>query len=75
LVDLEQLLAQGPVVISFNRGHWCPFCKIELATLAEAHRDFAELGAQVTSIIGEACGARWDEVDLDAKVWTSRRAA
>jgi peroxiredoxin len=53
LVDLEQLLAQGPVVISFNRGHWCPFCKIELAALAEAHRDFAELGAQVASIMPE----------------------
>ena len=47
LVSLEQLLALGPVVISFNRGHWCPFCRIELTSLAEAHGDFAGLGAQV----------------------------
>ena len=53
LVGLEQLLARGPVVISFNRGHWCPFCRIELASLAEAHRDFVGLDAQVASIMPE----------------------
>ena len=30
LVALANLLRKGPVVVSFNRGHWCPFCKIEL---------------------------------------------
>jgi peroxiredoxin len=34
LVALDDLLLDGPVVISFNRGHWCPFCKIELRTIA-----------------------------------------
>lgn len=53
LVSLEQLLAQGALVVSFNRGHWCPFCKIELASLAEAHQDFVELDAQVVSIMPE----------------------
>ena len=24
----------GPAVISFNRGHWCPYCKLELRSLA-----------------------------------------
>jgi peroxiredoxin len=53
LVGLEQLLARGPAVVSFNRGHWCPFCKIELAALADAHSDFAELDAEVVSIMPE----------------------
>src|SRR6185295_15410985 len=26
LVSLEQVLARGPAVIAFHRGHWCPFC-------------------------------------------------
>ncbi len=52
-VALEELCAEGPVVVSFNRGHWCSFCKIELAALAEAHADFAELGATVVSIMPE----------------------
>jgi peroxiredoxin len=51
MVSLDELRAPGPVVVSFNRGHWCPFCKIELRALAGAEREFAELGAKVVSII------------------------
>src|SRR5271169_5615286 len=50
MVSLDELRAGGPVVVSFNRGHWCPFCKIELGALAAAEREFAELDAKVVSI-------------------------
>ena len=33
LVRFAELHNGGPVVISFNRGHWCTFCRIELAAL------------------------------------------
>src|SRR5262245_39923624 len=26
LVSLVELLKKGPVVASFHRGHWCPYC-------------------------------------------------
>lgn len=32
-VRLADLLAQGPVVLSFYRGSWCPFCNLELRAL------------------------------------------
>lgn len=51
IVDLESLIADGPVVISFNRGHWCPFCKIELKTIASYHEQIARYGARVVSIV------------------------
>jgi peroxiredoxin len=51
LIRLDELLSQGPVVISFNRGHWCPFCKIELRTIAAYHHEIAARGAQVVSIL------------------------
>jgi peroxiredoxin len=51
LVGLDELTREGPVIISFNRGHWCPFCRIELSALAAAHEDLAGLGAQVVSIM------------------------
>jgi peroxiredoxin len=51
LVALEELVAEGPVVISFNRGHWCSFCKIELQTIASFHDEIAAHGAQVVSIM------------------------
>lgn len=50
-VCLEDLAASGPVVISFNRGHWCPFCRIELRAIASYHRVLAERGARVVSIM------------------------
>ncbi|MEJ0092064.1 MAG: peroxiredoxin-like family protein [Methylocella sp.] len=53
MTSLSALLAHGPVILSFNRGHWCPFCKIELRALAEAGPQFAKFGAQVVSIMPE----------------------
>ncbi|RST31263.1 AhpC/TSA family protein [Sphingomonas ginkgonis] len=35
LVGLEELLAQGPVVLAFHRGHWCPYCRLNMVGLAE----------------------------------------
>jgi peroxiredoxin len=53
LVHLSDLLDRGAVVISFNRGHWCPFCKIELRTIASYHSQIADCGATVVSILPE----------------------
>ncbi|RUP00344.1 redoxin domain-containing protein [Hyphomicrobium sp.] len=51
LVSLEELTKQGPVILSLNRGHWCPFCRITLRTIAEHNDEIAKTGAQVVSII------------------------
>jgi peroxiredoxin len=53
LVSLEQLLARGPLVISFHRGHWCPYCRINADALARIHPAVAELGAQIVAITPE----------------------
>ena len=54
LVKLEDLLKEGPAVISLNRGHWCEYCAIELATLHEALNEIASYGASVVSIMPES---------------------
>src|SRR5262245_4153763 len=36
MVSLGDLLAKGPAIITFHRGHWCPFCRISIKTLAKA---------------------------------------
>jgi peroxiredoxin len=51
LVSLDELVAKGPVVVSLNRGHWCPFCKIELRTIAAYHGEIARLGGEIVSIM------------------------
>lgn len=53
LVGLSDLLSAGPLVVSFNRGHWCEYCQLELRAFAAAHAQFAERGAQVVSIMPE----------------------
>ena len=56
LVSLADLLAEGPVVISFNRGHWCPFCKIELGAIAAHHAEIAAHGGRIVSILPDRQG-------------------
>lgn len=53
LISLENLLNAGPVVICIHRGHWCPYCKLDLRALAEIEPDIRRLGAQVVSIMPE----------------------
>src|SRR4029453_6062109 len=38
LVGLEDLTAEGSVAVTFHRGHWCPYCRININALAQAHR-------------------------------------
>jgi peroxiredoxin len=49
-VSSAGLLAQGPLVISFYRGIWCPYCNMELQALHEAWPAFGELGANLVAI-------------------------
>lgn len=53
IVDSERLVAKGPVVVSFNRGHWCEFCDVELRAFAAAHSEIVSQGACVVSIMPE----------------------
>ena len=51
LTLLSDLLRLGPVVVSLNRGHWCPYCKLELRSIAANYDRIRQLGASVVSIM------------------------
>lgn len=51
LVNLESLLENGPVVLAFHRGHWCPYCRLNMAGLAEVEDRVAP--AQIIGISAE----------------------
>jgi peroxiredoxin len=53
LVRLADLLEVGPVVLSFHRGHWCPYCRLNADALAKIAPDVERLGAQVVAISPE----------------------
>jgi len=44
------LLVKGPLVISFYRGVWCPYCNMELQALQVALPEFQALGASLVAI-------------------------
>ena len=50
MVSLEKLLEKGPVAVTFHRGHWCPYCRINTRALAEAQGEIASEGGQVAAI-------------------------
>jgi peroxiredoxin len=49
-VSSRELLARGPLVISFYRGVWCPYCNVELQALQEALPEIAGRGASLVAI-------------------------
>jgi peroxiredoxin len=69
-VNLEQALSVGPVVLSFYRGGWCPFCNLEFRALSQAQPEFKALGARLIGISPETPDAslatvREKQIDFD----------
>lgn len=56
-VYLRDLLARGPVVISFYRGLWCPYCNLELDALGKAYPRIRDLGAELLAISPQAAAS------------------
>jgi peroxiredoxin len=54
LVDLASLTADGPAVIVFMRGHWCPYCQLHAAAIASMEHSIEALGGKVVVITPES---------------------
>ncbi len=52
-VQLSDLLADGPVVLSFYRGGWCPFCNLEFRALSVILPEIRNLGATLVGVSPE----------------------
>jgi peroxiredoxin len=50
LVRLHSLLSQGPVVLVFYRGGWCPYCNLHLRGFQRALPELKKFGAQVVAV-------------------------
>jgi len=49
----EQLRREGPLVVSFYRGGWCPFCNAELTALQAVKAEFDRLNAKLVVVSPE----------------------
>jgi peroxiredoxin len=51
LVRLEDFLNKGPVALAFHRGHWCPYCRINVHALARAQEEVAAEHRHIAAIM------------------------
>ncbi|MGW2565992.1 peroxiredoxin-like family protein [Streptomyces sp. NPDC001537] len=49
-VSLDSLLTDGPVVLTFYRGAWCPYCNIALRSLQHHHEAITARGARLVAV-------------------------
>src|SRR5919201_2063682 len=51
MVGLDELLGTGPVAVTFHRGHWCPYCRININALSQAHQEISTEGGKIVAIM------------------------
>ncbi len=50
---LSELLKKGPVVLTWYRGGWCPYCNLALAALTEKLPEITAAGGQLVALTPE----------------------
>jgi peroxiredoxin len=50
---LSELRKSGPIIVSFQRGLWCPYCSHELAKWAQVLASLTEAGVKLVIVAGE----------------------
>ena len=53
LVALPSLLERGPGAVMFFRGHWCPYCRLNVRAVIKAYDRIKATGADVVAIMPE----------------------
>jgi peroxiredoxin len=52
-ISSKTLLANGPILINFYRGEWCPFCNLQLSSLQKHLAGFEAKGVTLVAITPE----------------------
>lgn len=48
--SLASLLQSGPVVLTFYRGNWCPYCSVQLRAYQQVLPELARFGATLVAV-------------------------
>jgi peroxiredoxin len=65
-VRLSDLLAQGPVILTFYRGAWCPYCNLQLHALKESMPHFQRHSARLVAITPQTPDFSRGQIEKDA---------
>jgi len=49
-INLTEEIAKKKTVLVFYRGGWCPYCNMQLSSLAATEKDILELGYQIIAV-------------------------
>ena len=52
-IQLSEVLAEGPVVLTWYRGGWCPYCNLQLRALQQSLPEINAQGAQLIALTPE----------------------
>lgn len=52
-IDLQEALKEGPIILVFYRGQWCPYCNRHMAALSEIADSLEGIGVQLFAISPE----------------------
>ena len=77
-LSLSQLLANGPLVVTFYRGGWCPYCNLELRAYQVALDRINAAGAMLVAITPELADESLSTIeknDLGFQVLTDDNAS
>jgi peroxiredoxin len=64
-IALADLLAQGPVVLTFYRGAWCPYCNLQLRGLAKSLPAIEAAGGRLVAITPQTPDKSLGQVEKD----------
>ncbi len=62
-IKLSDKLKDGPVILTFYRGGWCPYCNIQLREYQKRLSEFKGAGAQLIAVSPETIDSANDTVD------------
>lgn len=66
MVRLSHLIENGPVILSFYRGQWCPYCNLELQALQRAMGEIETSGSTLVAVSPNTPDITSDTVDRHA---------
>ena len=74
-VKLSDKLKDGPIVLTFYRGGWCPYCNIQLKAYQENLDAFKKAGGQLIAVSPESMESATTTVkkhDIDFEILTDK---
>lgn len=61
-LSLDSFLSNGPLVISFYRGAWCPYCNLEINALQKSLPEIIAAGGQLVAVSPQTPDKSVDQV-------------